>query len=249
MSAQLDVVFLPPTIEPEKLTGRVVVVVDVLRATTTIISALNCGAECVIPSPSIKGARQMHERMGDGTILGGERGGKKVKGFHCGNSPSEYSAAVIKGKSLILATTNGTIAMERCRLANEVLIGAFVNLGAIAKHILNETKLTLLCSGTDGHITSEDILFAGALTELMLSLRADLEIKDAAQISLSHWQSTQHKIRNENKQLADFMRTARGGKNLVRIGSDEDIVFSSQIDTIPIVPVLDVDTWTIRVGG
>ena len=160
----------------------------------------------------------MHERMGDGTILGGERGGKRVEGFHCGNSPPEYTAQVIKGKSLILATTNGTIAMERCRLASLVLIGAFVNMGAIANRILKEPKLTLLCSGTDGHITSEDILFAGALTELMLSLDADLEIKDAAQISLSHWQSTQRKIRNENKHLADFMRTARGGENLVRIG-------------------------------
>ncbi len=247
MSAQLDVVFLPSIVQPEKLTERVVVVVDILRATTTIINALNSGAECVIPSPSIKGARQMQERMGDGSVLGGERGGKRVEGFHCGNSPPEYTAQVIAGKSLILATTNGTIAMERCRLAKAVLIGAFVNMGAIAKRIRNEPKITLLCSGTDGHITSEDILYAGALTELILSLNADVEIKDSAQISLGHWQSTQHKIQTENKELADFMRTARGGKNLVRIGLDKDIVFSSQIDTIPIVPELDVESWTIRV--
>ena len=247
MSAQLDVVFLPSIVQPEKLTERVVVVVDILRATTTIINALNSGAECVIPSPSIKGARQLQERMGDGSVLGGERGGKKVEGFHCGNSPSEYTAELIAGKSLILATTNGTIAMERCRLAKTVLIGAFVNMGAIAKRIRSEPKITLLCSGTDGHITSEDILYAGALTELILSLNADVEIKDSAQISLGHWQSTQYKIQNENRELADFMRTARGGKNLVRIGLDKDIVFSSQIDTIPIVPELDVESWTIRV--
>lgn len=247
MSAQLDVAFLPSIVQPEKLTARVVVAIDILRATTTIINALHGGAQCVIPCPSIMAARKLHERMGDGSVLGGERGGKKVTGFHCGNSPREYTAAAIQGKSLILATTNGTIALERCRLANAVLIGGFVNMGAIAQRILNEPKITLLCSGTEGQITSEDILFAGALTELMLSLNAKLEIKDAALVSLGHWQSIQHQVRNENKQLADFMRTARGGKNLVRIGLDEDIVFSSQIDTIPIVPVLDIASWTIRV--
>jgi 2-phosphosulfolactate phosphatase len=247
MSPQLDVAFLPSIVHPEKLTERVVVVIDILRATTTIISALNSGASCVIPSPSIMGARQLHERMGEGSVLGGERGGKKVEGFHCGNSPREYTEQAIQGKSLILATTNGTLAMEKCRLAKAVLIGAFVNMAVIAKRILNEPKTTLLCSGTDGHVTSEDILFAGALTEQMLTLNADLELKDSAEISLSHWRSTQQKIRSDNCQLADFMRVARGGKNLVRIGLDHDIVFSSQIDTIPIVPALDIKTWTIRV--
>ena len=184
--------------------------------------------------------------MGDSSVLGGERGGQKVEGFHCGNSPREYTADVIHGKSLILATTNGTIAMESCRTAKRVLIGAFVNLDAIASQILDQAKITVLCSGTDGHVTSEDILFAGALTESLLSRNADLEIKDAALVALSHWQSTQQQIRTKNKHLADFMRTARGGRNLVRIGLDGDIVFCSQIDTIPIVPVLDVERWNIR---
>ena len=247
MAAQLEVAFLPSVLQPERLTDRVVIVVDVLRATTTIINALHSGAECVIPSPGIEGARQLHERLGHTSVLGGERGGKKVDGFHCGNSPVEYSAEAIQGKSLILATTNGTVAMERCRQAKAVLIGAFVNLSAIAERILDETRITILCAGTDGHVTSEDILCAGALTDLMSSLRPELDVKDAALVALNHWQFTQQQIRTKNKQLADFMRTARGGKNLVRIGLDEDIVFCSQIDTIPIVPVLDVENWQIRV--
>lgn len=248
MPANLEVAFLPSMLNPESLAERVVVVVDVLRATTTIINAIHNGADHVIPSPSIEGARELQLKLGNGSVMGGERGGKKVDGFQCGNSPPEYTREMIAGKSLILATTNGTVAMEQCRKSKAILIGAFVNLGAVAHRVADEAQVTILCSGTDGFVTSEDVLFAGALTEIMTTQRPGLEIKDEAKVAHGHWQSTQLQMRQNNKSLADFMRTARGGKNLVRIGHDADIVFSSQIDTIPIVPVLDVDQWKIRCG-
>lgn len=248
MAASLDVAFLPSALKPDLLADRAVVVVDVLRATTTIIRALHCGAQCVIPQPSIESARQLHAQLGNGSVMGGERGGKKVDGFHCGNSPLEYTAEIIKDKTLILATTNGTVAMERCRNAKRVLIGAFVNMDAIAQRLASESKATILCSGTDGHITSEDLLFAGALTERLQIANSQLEIDDSAKVAANHWRATQQQMGVDKKELADFMRTARGGKNLVRIGLDPDIVFSSQFNTLPVVPVLDVDQWTIRIA-
>lgn len=245
MAVNLEVAFLPATIEPESLADRVVIVVDVLRATTSIVSALQAGAECVIPQPSIEGARDLHARLGECSVMGGERGGKKVDGFQCGNSPPEYSSDVIGGKTLILATTNGTVAMEKCRQAKSIFIGAFVNLGAVVEKVRDEPNITVLCSGTDGHITSEDVLFAGAFVERMQTVEPDAFARDSALVALNHWKLTNQKCERERTELVDFMRTARGGINLVRIGHDHDIVFAAQIDTIPIVPTLDVESWSI----
>lgn len=246
MPSDIDVAFLPSSVSPESLKGRIVVVVDVLRATTSIISALQAGAKCVIPQPSIEGARDLHVRLGEGSVMGGEREGKKVDGFQCGNSPPEYSADVIKDKTLILATTNGTVAMEKCRQAKSILIGAFVNLEAVVEALGDEPEITILCSGTDGKITSEDVLFAGAVVERMLTAHPGLTARDSASIALHHWRSIEQRCKKDKSELADFMRSARGGINLVRIGHDHDIVFAAQIDTIPIVPVLDVESWSIR---
>ena len=135
MNSNIEVYFLPSTLKPENLVDRVVIVVDILRATTTITASLHSGAKCVIPRPSIESARETHDRLGNGSVMGGERKGKKIDGFHFGNSPPEYTREVIENKTLILATTNGTVAMERCRQAKQVLIGAFVNLEAVVSAV------------------------------------------------------------------------------------------------------------------
>ena len=129
----VDVALLPSAIDSEKLAGQTVVVVDVLRATTTIVNALHNGCRQVFPQPGIDQAKAMHATMPETAIMGGERNGQIVDGFHQGNSPLEYTSDAVSGKSLILATTNGTVAMETCRAADRVLIGAMVNVSAVAK--------------------------------------------------------------------------------------------------------------------
>ena len=249
----LDVVLLPSLIEPESLSGKTVVVVDVLRATTTIIHALHNGAEKVLPQPSIEAAHAAHAAEPGEALLGGERGGKIVDGFHNGNSPVEYTPAVISGKTLILATTNGTVAMERCRSADRVLIGAMVNLGALTNVLIDQPLVTVVCSGTDGWVTSEDVLFGGALMERLVQARTAAgqpvgKLTDTASIALNHWRNTKRNVDDANgsETLADVFRNARGGINLVRIGHDPDIVFASQIDKVPVVPELDLEKWSIR---
>ncbi len=141
-SHSFHVALIPAAIRPEWLTGRTVIVVDVLRATSTIASALAAGADCIAPQPDIESARETHRRLGPESRIGGERGGRKVDGFHCGNSPGEYTPELIAGRTLILATTNGTVAMECCREAKTVLTGAFVNLSALFSRIEDEPEIT-----------------------------------------------------------------------------------------------------------
>ena len=247
-TTRFDVALLPAAAEP--LEDTVVVVVDVLRATTTIVSALANGAKEIIPAPSVDAARELHRQLGEGSIIGGERQGKIVDGFHQGNSPVEYTPDVVAGKRLILATTNGTVAMEQCRTAREVIIGAMVNVDAVADRVYAEEKVCVMCSGTDRIITSEDVCFAGLLMQRIVQKRAEANLEqpfltDAATIALDHWHSVDQQVQ-DGTPLADFFRAARGGINLVRIGHDADIVFASTIDSFTSVPVLDLEQWTIR---
>ncbi len=249
-SSILDVALLPSLIDPDSLQDRTVVVVDVLRATTTIIHALHNGCKQVLPQPSIEAAFAARQKFNGQSVIGGERGGRIVDGFDHGNSPIEYTPKVIAEKTLILTTTNGTIAMEHCRAADRVLIGAMVNLGAIANLVEDDPLVTVVCSGTDQRITSEDVVFAGALMERLIQNRQSAgkpigQLTDMASIAMNHWQNTKRAV-DEGRPLAEFFRTAAGGINLVKIGNDHDIVFASNIDTLPVVPELNLENWSIR---
>ena len=148
--------------------------------------------------------------------------------------------------------------MESCRGAKRILIGAMINIGAIADLIDDKEPVLVVCSGTDGEITGEDVMFAGALMDRLEKrvvahpefdsaknvIDGIPQIGDRARIAINHWQST-CRMMDEGKPLADFFRTARGGINLVKIGHDDDIVFASQIDTVPLVPELKVEEWKI----
>ncbi len=246
----IDVALLPSAIKADELTGQTVVVVDVLRATSTIINALHNGCGQVLPQPNIEGARECHASMPETSVMCGERNGKMVDGFHHGNSPLEYTSDAISGKTLVLATTNGTVAMETCRGADRVLIGAMINVSAVARMLVDVPRVTVVCSGTDRLITSEDVIFAGLLTERILEYRdaagkEPTKLTDPAVISAHHWQTRKDDIAS-GKELADFFRNCRGGINLVRIGQDADIAFAAQIDVLDRVPELCLESWSIR---
>src|SRR4051812_24899969 len=120
--------FLPALVEPEDLAGSTCVVIDVLRATTTIVWALAAGAREVIPCLEVEDARRAIAEYPPGTgVCGGERSGLPIEGFELGNSPAEYTAARVAGKAVIFTTTNGARALFHCHHAQRVLIGAFAN--------------------------------------------------------------------------------------------------------------------------
>src|SRR5690606_7749604 len=127
---------------------------DVLRATTTIVEALAAGAASVAPCLTIDDARQRRAELDGGeAILGGERGGRPIEGFDLGNSPAEYTAQRVSGRSVVLTTTNSTKALLHCRAASEILVAGFVNLSVVVERLRDVSRtlaINIVCAGTDG---------------------------------------------------------------------------------------------------
>lgn len=242
----ISVHLLPCLVEPEALAGKAVVVIDVLRATTTIVHALGAGATAVVPCLEIAEARQKQNEAGGG-LLGGERGGVRIEGFDLGNSPTEYTPTRVGGKTIFFTTTNGTKAMLRCRLASKVWMGSFVNLSAVCHELASETQIDIVCAGTDGQVTREDVLVAGAIVDELsrLAPSAGWVLNDQADIAADAWRLL---VRNlaERGPLSQAMRESRGGRNLIELGQQDDIDIAAQIDKFTIAPQLDLIRWRIE---
>ncbi|WP_425618465.1 2-phosphosulfolactate phosphatase [Anatilimnocola sp. NA78] len=236
---------LPELVEPQQLAGKTAVVIDVLRATTTVVTALACGAREVWPFLNVDDARAKAKAAGDNVLLGGERGGLRIEGFQLGNSPAEYNERMVRDRTVIFTTTNGTKAMQRCKLAKRVLIAGFVNLSAICRELADETEIDIVCAGTDGHVTREDTLLAGAMVDdLSRATGVTLITNDQADIAADAWRSAVGDLTGSSP-LGQALRASRGGRNLIDIGHENDIDLAAQIDQFDLVAELDLTTWRI----
>ncbi|MBI2481371.1 MAG: 2-phosphosulfolactate phosphatase [Planctomycetia bacterium] len=237
--------FLPELVDDGQLTGKTVVVIDVLRATTTIAFALAAGATSVVPCLEVDEARELHARLGSNAVLGGERGGKRIEGFDLGNSPTEYTADTVGGKTLIFTTTNGTRAMKAAEKARRVVLAAFVNLSAICDHLAAEEVIEIVCAGTNRQITREDVLLAGAIAEQLL--RADVRAtrNDQATIAIESWSRFSRELAENKVPLGETLRDSFGARNLIEIGMERDIEIAAQLDKLEVVPELDLARWRI----
>jgi 2-phosphosulfolactate phosphatase len=238
---QLRVHFLPQWVTADDLAGSMCVVIDVLRATTTMVYALAAGALGVIPCLTIEEARQRAAAVPDGqAVLGGERGGLPIPGFDLGNSPAEYTPHAVAGKMLVLTTTNGTRSLGHCRRAREVLIGAFANLSAVCDLLAAGSRIDVICAGTDGQVTREDVLLAGAIVARVAG-DDSWQLNDEAAIAQDAWariaaHATAKKL---ERRLVDALRASRGGRNLIGIGMERDIELAAEVDRFAIVPRFD----------
>ncbi len=247
MQLNLSLHLLPTLTEPAALADSTVVVVDVLRATTTITTALAAGAASIVPCLDIEAVRRRARESSGPVLLGGERRGVRIDGFDLGNSPGEYRSEVVQGKTILFTTTNGTRALDICQQATRVLLAGFVNLQAIVAQIIGTSPLHILCAGTDGEISQEDTLLAGALIDL-LSQRTShpLCCNDQARIAQCAWRSLPKKLAAE--QLETILRHGAGGQNLLQLGLENDIHFCAQLDRYEMVPSLDQKTGAITSG-
>lgn len=236
----LSVHLLPGFVHPDKLAGRTCVVIDVLRATTTITYALGLGASEVVPCLEVDDARRIASGMARGSyLLGGERGGRKIEGFDMGNSPAEYLPDRVAGKSLVFTTTNGTRALLHCAAGRVVLLAAFVNLAAVVRTLHSAVDVDIVCAGTDGEITEEDTLLAGAIVN-QLHPEHHTAVNDAARWAWQQWHELLDRFGVvEQVKLWDALRNSRGGRNLVELGFDSDIEDAAMIDEFQIVPRFD----------
>lgn len=254
----IHVHLIPELTSPQELAGSTVVLIDILRATTTINYALAAGATQVLPCLEIQEARKLAQQQAGKVLLGGERGGKPIEGFQMGNSPADYTTELVSNSTVVFTTTNGTKALGYTTAADRVLIGAFVNLSAIVAAVAATETLHLLCAGTNGKITREDVLFAGAVVERLDGLPdsgprcADrsADLNDSARLALSAWADV-GPDRYSSSTLAKAFRDTRGGQNLIEIGMQDDLPRAAIVDQFVNVPELDVSQrdrspWSIR---
>lgn len=230
-------VFMLPQLIGSQTLADNVVVIDVLRASTTICTAIHNGAASVVPFLEIDEAKKFSG--GDSSILtGGERGGIQIEGFDFGNSPFEYTEERVSGRTIAFTTTNGTKAMNQCKRSSNVFIGSFCNFSEIARSISKHPKIDLICAGTNGEITLEDCIFAGMVAE-HLSSESVVNFNDQAEICRKIWTASKSDLQGALKQ-------STGGRNLIHLKKEADVEFASRIDSIPILPKLNTNTWNIK---
>jgi len=248
MEKSLQVHLLPCLTTPAELANSVVVVIDVLRATTTIVHACAAGARAIIPCLEIDEALEQSERLGGQVVLGGERHGRAIEGFNLGNSPEEYTPSVVRGKTVIFTTTNGTRALNVCRQARRVVLGAFVNYSAVCELIRDSCKIDIVCAGTNNEVTREDVLLAGALVDdLHCNHRGAYVCNDQSAIAADAWRNLVAGFAS-GIPLAESLRASQGGRNMLEIGLERDIEVAASMDRFTIVPELDTEAWEIRIG-
>jgi 2-phosphosulfolactate phosphatase len=216
--------------------GQTSVVIDVLRATSVITTALENGARAVIPVKTVEEAQNLYAQCdASNTLRGGERNALKIEGFDLSNSPLEYKKKVVEGKTLILTTTNGTNAINNIIGADEVVLACFRNVAAVVEHIVGlshrgSRDIAIVCAGTESHFSLDDGLCAGMIIEL-LKQQTEVETDDLGLLL--------HRFYNESK---DNLFGALSGcyhlKRLFMLGFYDDIKFCLETNCVQTVPVL-----------
>jgi 2-phosphosulfolactate phosphatase len=229
----LDTLLIPEEIKNIEFAGKLVVVIDVLRASSTIVTALANGCQGFIPILSPKQAKEEAQQFEkERVLLGGEREGKKIEGFDLGNSPREYKGEVVKDKTIIFSTTNGVKTLEMAKNAHRIIIGSFLNLHTICDYCTNyQGDILIICAGKEGKYSLEDTACAGMLIDSLKNTISDThQQSDANLTALLVYEKF------NNNTLA-ILRKSQHGRYLENIGLGEDLKFCSQVDFFHIVPI------------
>jgi 2-phosphosulfolactate phosphatase len=229
---QIDIQFVPSPPSPEILSSKTVVVIDVLRATSVIVHALSHGAIEVVPVTTVEEATRLVRTFPPGsTLLGGERGSRKVQGFDFGNSPGECSPERVKGKRVVLTTTNGTKAFHSVAVAENVLVGSFLNGTATAERCLRlDRDILIFPSGDEGAFSLEDVVCGGMLIDLMAKkCHTPIGLTDASSSAGILYQRFK-------RNLLEALRLSKHGRDLEAMGLGEDLFYCARTDLTDLVP-------------
>ena len=233
---RLDVVFSPLGLLPGQATGRTIFVIDILRASTVICAALHHGARAILPASTTEEALRLAQTIGGPEVLlCGERGGLPIQGFALGNSPLEMTADAVRGRTLVMTTTNGTPALLATQGAASVHLAAAVNLSAAAASARDALdargELLILCAGRERSFALDDAYAAGRLLVAVLGgNRKRQGMNDAALASLDL-------VRRYGKEWERPLRASRGGADLLGLGFDAAVVDAARQDAYPVLPV------------
>ncbi|HWP71629.1 MAG TPA: 2-phosphosulfolactate phosphatase [Gemmatimonadaceae bacterium] len=229
-----------------ELHDRVVLVIDVLRASTSIAAALNNGARAVIPFQGVDEAMTRARSLErSDVLLAGERKMVPIRGFDLGNSPGEFTPAVVQGKTIVMTTTNGTAALAGAQGAHEVLVGSFANYSVVVAWLRAAARadksITLVCAGTDGRFALEDAICAGRFVRGIARRGIEAELGDAATIAAMI-------DRRMGVDLPAVLRNSEHGRALIEAGHGDDVAYCATLDTNPVVPIYR-DRQVVRLGA
>ncbi len=223
-------VILSPALFEHRITfdDYIVVVIDVLRATTAFCAAFDSGVETVIP---VSGLDELLDFKNRGYLTAAERDGNKVDFADFGNSPVVFLKSNLKGKKLAYSTTNGTQAVEMAKRSGNIAVASFANLGAISAWLSGQRKnIVILCSGWKNTFSLEDTLCAGALAESIELTGKFIHVCDASEMALKLWKSSENKLLEAVKKANHYQR-------LIKLGQLEDLKHCFLLNTSEAVPV------------
>jgi 2-phosphosulfolactate phosphatase len=233
----------PQLVAAGRMDGAVAVVIDVLRATTTMIHALAAGCTAVRPCAEIAEARVLADTMRAGRVLlGGERDGKPLPGFDLGNSPSEYTCSRCRGSVLVLTTSNGTRALLHAVGAARTLVAAFVNYSAVCEQLRRESRpIHIVCAGDGGAVALEDALLAGALVDFLAD-QGPADLNDGARLA---WDT----FEQHGQVLEGALAVSAGGRRLRDLGYEADVRAAARVDQFALAAELRGDPPRVEVSA
>lgn len=239
----LDVFFSAGSFNDEELRNKVVVVIDVLRASSTIVTALLNGAKEIIPVEDMGEASRISQSVdSENLLLCGEKDGIKIDGYDLGNSPFEYTREAVGGKTLVFNTTNGTMAIKRGVGADKLYVASFLNLSAVVSELKSTTKdIILVCAGWRGRLGLEDLLLAGAIIYNLGDQHGASDLRDGSKVALGIYE----------KYREDLLAVILNSNHAVRlnnIAGEEDIRYCSQVDICNLLPELNDGIITAQYG-
>jgi len=235
---RVDVLLLPREIPVRPRPELYAVVIDVLRASTSIIVAFQSGCRSIIPVPNVDEAERAHIHFPE-AILAGEQGGLRVPGFLLGNSPREFTQEAVAGRDVIMTTSNGTKALRAVGGGRTVAIGAFQNRSAVADWLVARGADSLIvCSGCEGGFSFEDAVCAGAILERAGRVATRIDLGDGARACQVLWERF-------GSDLPRLLRQTRWGERLVTLGLGPDLDLCAQVDVTQVVPRMEEGRITL----
>jgi 2-phosphosulfolactate phosphatase len=229
----IDVFSTAQSFQEEEVRNKTVVVIDVLRACSSMVTAFTNGAKGIIPVEDMSAASKIAANLDTKSVLlCGEKDGRKIDGYQLGNSPMEYSRGVVDGKTLIMNTTNGTKAVARAALAKRILIGCFLNASAVVKQLHDsDGEIIIVCAGWKSRLSLEDMLCAGLIIDRLSDGTLQPGASDGAKLAHVLFKEYEDNIEGAVSQSNHAQR-------LQDIAHPNDISYCSQIDQLTVVPYM-----------
>ena len=241
---KLDVFMSPGEIAPGDVQGRVVAVIDVLRASTCIAVALTNGARTVVPVEDVDEAITRSKQFDRSEVrLAGERKMVAIPGFDMGNSPLEFTQEAVSGRTVLITTTNGTRALLALQGARDIVVASYVNHAAVSAMLraaARSNDISIVCAGTEGHFSLEDAACAGRYVRSISQRGSSMTVNDAAQACAL--------IDGKyGDNIAEIFKDSRHGQALAEAGFGGDLVACAEVDSHPVVPIYQ-DRQITRLG-